>query len=153
MAEAREGKYRLFERTELQPDWSPMDDSRLTVWEVLQPVVTTASSPPGPDCKQEPQRPPLVPPTARNSHLLSPADTGLPYPVTDPEVPFICLSSYRPVAIDSRRCASTRAPRARIGTPNLSRALDAGDPAARLYLTWTSSADTDGLGFELIAPI
>ena len=39
VGEAREGKFRLFERTELNPDWSPVDDQRLTVWEVLQYLV------------------------------------------------------------------------------------------------------------------
>ena len=36
---AREGKFRLFERSELDPGWSPRDDPRLTVWEVLQYLV------------------------------------------------------------------------------------------------------------------
>ncbi|MXW76238.1 MAG: DUF1156 domain-containing protein [Acidimicrobiaceae bacterium] len=39
VGEAREGKFRLFERTDLDPDWSPVDDQRLTVWEVLQHLV------------------------------------------------------------------------------------------------------------------
>ena len=39
IGEAREGKFRLFERSELSPDWSPVDDPRLTVWEVLQYLV------------------------------------------------------------------------------------------------------------------
>ena len=39
IGEAREGKFRLFERGELNPDWSPRDDPRLTVWEVLQYLV------------------------------------------------------------------------------------------------------------------
>ena len=39
VGEAREGRFRLFERTELDPDWDPVDDSRLTVWEVLQYLV------------------------------------------------------------------------------------------------------------------
>ncbi|MXW76432.1 MAG: DUF1156 domain-containing protein [Acidimicrobiaceae bacterium] len=39
VGEAREGKFRLFERTDLDPDWDPVDDSRLTVWEVLQYLV------------------------------------------------------------------------------------------------------------------
>ena len=39
IGEAREGKFRLFERGELSPDWSPIDDPRLTVWEVLQYLV------------------------------------------------------------------------------------------------------------------
>ena len=39
IGEAREGKFRLFERGELSPDWSPREDPRLTVWEVLQYLV------------------------------------------------------------------------------------------------------------------
>ena len=39
IGEAREGKFRLFERDELSPDWSPREDPRLTVWEVLQYLV------------------------------------------------------------------------------------------------------------------
>ncbi|MYJ97632.1 MAG: DUF1156 domain-containing protein [Acidimicrobiaceae bacterium] len=39
VGEAREGKFRLFERPELDPDWDPVDDQRLTVWEVLQYLV------------------------------------------------------------------------------------------------------------------
>ena len=39
VGEAREGKFRLFERAELLTDWSPVDDQRLTVWEVLQYLV------------------------------------------------------------------------------------------------------------------
>ncbi len=39
VGEAREGKFRLFEREDLNPDWSPVDDQRLTVWEVLQYLV------------------------------------------------------------------------------------------------------------------
>ncbi len=39
IGEAREGEFRLFERGELSPDWSPRDDPRLTVWEVLQYLV------------------------------------------------------------------------------------------------------------------
>ncbi|MDE0699631.1 MAG: DUF1156 domain-containing protein [Acidimicrobiaceae bacterium] len=39
VGEAREGKFRLFERKDLSPDWSPVDDQRLTVWEVLQYLV------------------------------------------------------------------------------------------------------------------
>ena len=39
IGEARQGKFRLFERGELSPDWSPVDDPRLTVWEVLQYLV------------------------------------------------------------------------------------------------------------------
>ena len=36
VGEARAGKFRLFERSELDPDWSPAEDSRLTVWEATQ---------------------------------------------------------------------------------------------------------------------
>ena len=39
IGEARQGKFRLFERGDLSPDWSPRDDPRLTVWEVLQYLV------------------------------------------------------------------------------------------------------------------
>ena len=39
IGEAREGKFRLFERSELNQEWSPIDDPRLTVWEVLQYLV------------------------------------------------------------------------------------------------------------------
>ena len=39
IGEARQGEFRLFERSELAPDWSPVDDPRLTVWEVLQYLV------------------------------------------------------------------------------------------------------------------
>ena len=39
IGEARQGKFRLFKRSELAPDWSPVDDPRLTVWEVLQYLV------------------------------------------------------------------------------------------------------------------
>ena len=39
IGEAREGEFRLFERDELSPDWSPINDPRLTVWEVLQYLV------------------------------------------------------------------------------------------------------------------
>ena len=39
IGEARQGKFRLFERGDLSPDWSPVDDPRLTVWEVLQYLV------------------------------------------------------------------------------------------------------------------
>ena len=39
VGEAREGKFRLFERSELSPDWSPLDDKRFTVWEALQYLV------------------------------------------------------------------------------------------------------------------
>ena len=36
IGEAHAGKFRLYERSELDPDWSPADDSRLTVWEATQ---------------------------------------------------------------------------------------------------------------------
>ena len=39
IGEARQGEFRLFERGDLSPDWSPVDDPRLTVWEVLQYLV------------------------------------------------------------------------------------------------------------------
>ncbi len=39
IGEAREGRFRLFERSDLAEDWSPVDDDRLTVWEVLQYLV------------------------------------------------------------------------------------------------------------------
>ena len=39
IGEARQGQFRLFERGELAPGWSPVDDPRLTVWEVLQYLV------------------------------------------------------------------------------------------------------------------
>ena len=39
IGEARQGEFRLFERGELSPDWSPREDPRLTVWEVLQYLV------------------------------------------------------------------------------------------------------------------
>ena len=39
IGEARQGKFRLFERSELNQEWSPIDDPRLTVWEVLQYLV------------------------------------------------------------------------------------------------------------------
>ena len=39
IGEARQGEFRLFERSELAPDWSPVDDPRLTVWEVVQYLV------------------------------------------------------------------------------------------------------------------
>ena len=39
IGEARQGEFRLFERSELNQDWSPIDDPRLTVWEVLQYLV------------------------------------------------------------------------------------------------------------------
>ena len=36
IGEARAGKFRLFERGEFDPDWSPVHDDRLTVWEATQ---------------------------------------------------------------------------------------------------------------------
>jgi putative DNA methylase len=39
VGEARGGKFRLFERSELDPDWDPVDDDRRTVWESTQYLV------------------------------------------------------------------------------------------------------------------
>ncbi len=39
IGEARQGEFRLFERSELNQEWSPIEDPRLTVWEVLQYLV------------------------------------------------------------------------------------------------------------------
>ena len=39
IAEAKVGRFRLFERSELDPDWSPTDDGRLTVWESTQYLI------------------------------------------------------------------------------------------------------------------
>ena len=36
IGEARAGKFRLYERHELDPDWSPVEDTRRTVWEATQ---------------------------------------------------------------------------------------------------------------------
>ena len=36
IGEARAGKFRLYERHELAPDWSPIEDIRRTVWEATQ---------------------------------------------------------------------------------------------------------------------
>ena len=36
IGEARAGKFRLYERGELDTDWSPVHDDRLTVWEATQ---------------------------------------------------------------------------------------------------------------------
>ena len=36
IGEARAGKFRLYERTDLDPDWSPVHDDRFTVWEATQ---------------------------------------------------------------------------------------------------------------------
>lgn len=40
IGEARSGKFRLFERSELAQDWDPGDDDRLTVWEATQHLVS-----------------------------------------------------------------------------------------------------------------
>jgi putative DNA methylase len=39
IGESHGGVFRLFERSELDPGWSPVDDDRLTVWEVTQYLV------------------------------------------------------------------------------------------------------------------
>ena len=39
VGEARAGEFRLYERSELAEGWSPMDDTRLTVWEATQYLV------------------------------------------------------------------------------------------------------------------
>lgn len=39
IGETRSGTFRLLERSELDHDWSPADDSRLTVWEATQHLV------------------------------------------------------------------------------------------------------------------
>ena len=39
IGESHGGEFRLFERNELDPEWSPVDDDRLTVWEVTQYLV------------------------------------------------------------------------------------------------------------------
>jgi putative DNA methylase len=39
IGEARAGSFRLFERTELNPDWTPTGDDRLTVWEATQYLI------------------------------------------------------------------------------------------------------------------
>lgn len=39
IGEARAGEFRLYERDELQPGWSPAEDERLTVWEATQHLV------------------------------------------------------------------------------------------------------------------
>ncbi len=36
IGKARAGKFRLYERTDLDPDWSPVHDDRFTVWEATQ---------------------------------------------------------------------------------------------------------------------
>lgn len=39
IGEARAGKFRLYDRNELDPDWTPESDDRLTVWEAAQYLV------------------------------------------------------------------------------------------------------------------
>lgn len=39
IGEARVGKFRLYQRSELDPDWSPAEDDRFTIWEALQYLV------------------------------------------------------------------------------------------------------------------
>ena len=39
VGQARAGEFRLYERSELAEGWSPMDDTRLTVWEATQYLV------------------------------------------------------------------------------------------------------------------
>jgi putative DNA methylase len=39
IGETRQGKFRLYERTELPEDWSPTRDTRLTVWEATQHLI------------------------------------------------------------------------------------------------------------------
>lgn len=39
IGEARAGSFRLFERSELDPEWSAVSDTRLTVWEATQHLV------------------------------------------------------------------------------------------------------------------
>ena len=39
VASSREGRLRLVERSELQDDWDPASDSRLTVWETTQHLI------------------------------------------------------------------------------------------------------------------
>lgn len=41
---SRDGKVRLVERTELPPDWDPATDSRLTVWEATQHMISALDS-------------------------------------------------------------------------------------------------------------
>ena len=41
IAESKAGKVRLLQRTELDPDWDPATDKRLTVWESLQYLIRT----------------------------------------------------------------------------------------------------------------
>jgi len=39
IGEARGGQFRLFERSEMNPDWDPVSDDRRTVWEATQYLV------------------------------------------------------------------------------------------------------------------
>ncbi len=39
IGEARAGKFRLYQRSELDPHWSPAEDDRFTIWEALQYLV------------------------------------------------------------------------------------------------------------------
>lgn len=39
IAASRDGKFRLLERFELDPDWNPQTDTRLTVWETTQHLI------------------------------------------------------------------------------------------------------------------
>jgi putative DNA methylase len=39
LGETRIGKFRLFERSELDPAWTPAGDDRLTVWEATQHLI------------------------------------------------------------------------------------------------------------------
>ena len=39
IGEARAGKFRLYKRSGLDPDWSPAEDDRFTIWEALQYLV------------------------------------------------------------------------------------------------------------------
>ncbi len=41
IGETRLGKFQLYERSELDPDWSPAGDDRLTVWEATQYLTAT----------------------------------------------------------------------------------------------------------------
>ncbi len=41
IGEARTGRFRLYRRDELDPDWDPARDARLAVWEALQHLVAT----------------------------------------------------------------------------------------------------------------
>ena len=45
IGEARAGKFRLYERHELAPDWSPIEDTRRTVWEATQYLAAAWSAP------------------------------------------------------------------------------------------------------------